>query len=61
MYATWLWDEREGTATAQENFDFSYAMFEPDDVFWTTKVGDPGPDNLLSGPYPPPRGRRRRP
>jgi hypothetical protein len=47
-YAEWLWSEREGLGTAQENFDFFYNIIPPDDEFWTVMVGDPGPDNLFN-------------
>ncbi len=46
-YAEWMWSEREGLGTAQENFDFWYGAFAADDAFWTVIVGDPGPDNLF--------------
>ena len=41
-YAEWLWSEREGLGTAQENFDFFYGAIPDDDPFWTVVVGDPG-------------------
>ena len=47
-YAEWLWSEREGLGTAQENFDFFYGVFPPDDPFWTLTIGDPGPDELFN-------------
>ncbi len=47
-YAEWLWSEREGLGTAQENFDFFYNIFPPDDDFWTLTIGDPGPDDLFN-------------
>ena len=47
-YAEWLWSEREGFGTAQENFDFwAYEAFAPDDPFWELAIGDPGPDRLF--------------
>jgi hypothetical protein len=47
-YAEWLWSEREGLGTVQENFDFFYdVVFPPDDPFWLVIVGDPGPDLLF--------------
>jgi aminopeptidase N len=42
-YAEWLWSEAQGEGTAQEVFDFTYAQFPADHVFWTVKPGDPGP------------------
>ena len=68
-YAEWLWSEREGPGTAQQIFDFVYAVFPPDSPFWSLPIGDPGPDAPLrharlrpwgDDPAPaPPRGRRR--
>jgi Peptidase family M1 domain/Peptidase M1 N-terminal domain len=47
-YAEWLWSEREGLGTVQENFDFFYdVVFPPDDPFWQVIIGDPGPDMLF--------------
>jgi aminopeptidase N len=46
-YVEWLWMDREGIATAQELFDLFYGLFPPDDAFWSTVVGDPGPDHLF--------------
>ena len=47
-YAEWLWSEREGFGTAQENFDFwAYEAIPPDDPFWELTIGDPGPDALF--------------
>ncbi|HSS36833.1 MAG TPA: M1 family aminopeptidase [Patescibacteria group bacterium] len=46
-YAEWLWSEREGLGTAQENFDFWYGVFADDDPFWTVPPGDPTPTSLF--------------
>ena len=46
-YAEWMWSEREGLGTAQENFDFFYNLVPPDDPFWQVIIGDPGPDLLF--------------
>ena len=46
-YAEWLWSEREGLGTAQDNFDFWYGIFADDDPIWTLPIGDPGPDRLF--------------
>jgi hypothetical protein len=46
-YAEWLWSDREGLGTTQENFDFFYSVIPPDDPFWSVIVGDPGPDLLF--------------
>ena len=48
-YMEWLWSEHSGGATAQEIFDF-YASFPADDPFWTTVIGDPGPEHIFDGP-----------
>ena len=48
-YAQWLWSEHEGLDTAQEIFD-SFAALPADDPFWTTTIGDPGPDLLFDLP-----------
>ncbi len=45
-YAEWLWSEREGLGTVQENFDAAYGLPE-DDPFWSITIGDPGPDALF--------------
>ena len=41
-YAEWLWSEREGLGTAQDNFDFWYGLIPDDDPFWALTIGDPG-------------------
>jgi hypothetical protein len=46
-YAEWLWSEREGLGTVQENFDFWYGLIPDDDPFWAVTIGDPGPDSLF--------------
>ena len=48
-YMEWLWSEDGGVDTAQEIFDF-YASFPEDDSFWTTVIGDPGPETCSPGP-----------
>lgn len=48
-YAEWLWSEKEGFGTAQENFDFLYEIIAADDPFWSVVVGDPGVDFLFDG------------
>jgi aminopeptidase N len=40
-YAQWLWLEREGIATAQQQFDAAYAGLPPE--LWQVVIGDPGP------------------
>lgn len=50
-YAEWLWLEREGLVTAQEQFDFLMSDLVPaDDPLWSVAPGDPGPalDQLFS-------------
>ena len=50
-YTEWLWSEREGFGTAQDNFDFFYNDFIPDDdPWWDVIIGDPGPDLLFEFP-----------
>ena len=49
-YAEWLWLEREGLVTAQDNFDFLMSEVVPaEDPLWSVPPGDPGParDQLL--------------
>ena len=48
-YAEWLWLEREGLSTAQEQFQLAYDGGPPE--FWQVVVGDPGPalGQLFSG------------
>ncbi|HEX2073273.1 MAG TPA: M1 family metallopeptidase [Geodermatophilus sp.] len=43
-YAEWLWLEREGLATVQQQFDDVYANAPAD--FWTVRIGDPGPNTI---------------
>ena len=47
-YVEWLWSEQQGSATAQDLFDFYYEIVFPEgDPFWTLPIGDPGPDSLF--------------
>jgi aminopeptidase N len=47
-YAEWLWLEREGLATVQEQFDaFMSDLLPADDPFWAAPPGDPGPGELF--------------
>jgi aminopeptidase N len=46
-YSEWLWDEDQGTATAQEVFDEVYASPAEEDALWNPPPGDPGADNLF--------------
>ena len=48
-YMEWIWSEHSGGATAQQIFDF-YASIPAEDAFWTTVIGDPGPEHLFDGP-----------
>jgi len=48
-YAEWLWSEREGLGTAQENFD-DFAGIPADDEFWNLAIGDPGPAQFFDFP-----------
>ncbi|MCF2530217.1 M1 family metallopeptidase [Yinghuangia soli] len=47
-YATWLWREEHGGATAQSVFDGLYAT-PAGDPFWNLKTGDPGRDEIFNG------------
>lgn len=47
-YTEWLWSEAGGGASAQAYFD-AYASIPGDDPFWTTRIGDPGPEHLFDG------------
>jgi aminopeptidase N len=40
QYVEWLWLEREGLSTPQDEFDFVAANAPPE--FWRTAIGDPG-------------------
>ena len=46
-YTEWLWSEREGLGSVQENFDFWYTIFTDVPEFWEVPIGDPGPDALF--------------
>ncbi|WP_420121601.1 M1 family metallopeptidase [Nakamurella sp.] len=46
-YATWLWTEHRGGATARESFDEVMAIPATDD-FWSVVVADPQPLGLFS-------------
>ena len=55
-YAEWLWSEREGFGTAQENFDGAYYGIPDEDTdFWGLAIGDPGPGSAVRLPGLPPR------
>jgi aminopeptidase N len=47
-YAEWLWSEREGLGTAQEQFD-ALASIPAGDGFWRLRIGNPGVDHLFDG------------
>jgi aminopeptidase N len=47
-YATWMWHEHDGDATAQESFEEVMAI-PADDGFWDVVVADPGPLCLFCG------------
>ena len=49
-YAEWLWSEREGLGTVQENFDSLYNGIPDDDPFWALTIGDPGPGDEFDFP-----------
>ncbi|MFC4105989.1 M1 family metallopeptidase [Micromonospora zhanjiangensis] len=48
-YAEWLWSEEQGEGTAQELFDFTYALYPADDEFWQVLPGNPGADRVFDG------------
>ncbi|HEX8632143.1 MAG TPA: M1 family metallopeptidase [Catenuloplanes sp.] len=43
-YAEWLWEEHDGGASAQDNFDATYAAASD----WKVRTGDPGKADLFS-------------
>lgn len=47
-YATWLWTEENGGATAQAAFDAWYAPARTP-AYWALPIGDPGPLGLFAG------------
>jgi aminopeptidase N len=47
-YATWLWSEHDGGATAQEQFEEVMAI-PAGSAFWRVVVADPGPLGLFTG------------
>jgi aminopeptidase N len=48
-YAEWLWSEAQGEGTAQELFDYNYALYPPEHPFWQVKPGDPGARDPFDG------------
>jgi hypothetical protein len=46
-YAEWLWAEREGRGSVQENFDASYDFFTEVPELWQLPIGNPGADHLF--------------
>lgn len=46
-YAEWLWSEEQGEGTAQELFDFIYAVYPADSGFWQVLPGAPGAANIF--------------
>ncbi len=47
-YASWLWSEHDGDATAEEQFEAVMAI-PADDEFWDVVIADPGPTHLFAG------------
>lgn len=47
-YASWIWAEHDGGATAGERFE-SVMAIPADDSFWQTVIADPGPTGLFAG------------
>ncbi|HSF98018.1 MAG TPA: M1 family metallopeptidase [Ornithinibacter sp.] len=48
-YASWLWEEHDGGATAQESFD-DVMSIPAGDGFWDIVIADPGPLGLFLDP-----------
>jgi aminopeptidase N len=46
-YAEWLWSEKQGEGTAQEIFDYLYALYPADSTTWTVAPADPGVPELF--------------
>ncbi|WP_213007604.1 M1 family metallopeptidase [Paractinoplanes toevensis] len=49
-YAQWLWQEQNGGASAQHNFDGNYADLDADSPFWAKPLDDPGADSVTEFP-----------
>ncbi len=47
-YASWIWSEDQGRATAQQSFDAVMAQ-SADSPFWDVVLADPGPTGLFAG------------
>ncbi|MGB3761635.1 MAG: M1 family metallopeptidase, partial [Ornithinimicrobium sp.] len=47
-YSTWMWNEEQGRATAQESYE-SVLSRPADDEYWDVVVADPGAMNLFAG------------
>ena len=47
-YAEWLYEEQRGDILAREWFDIYMSLYTADDPFWTSTIGDPGPDAMFS-------------
>lgn len=45
-YATWMWTEEKGGATAQQSYDEWYEEARPAE-YWELQIGDPGPLGLF--------------
>jgi aminopeptidase N len=45
-YAEWLWSERQGLGSVQQQFEDATSV-PAGDPFWTVPIGDPGPDRIF--------------
>ena len=50
LYTEALWEDHDGVATLQENFQAAWAALPADDPFWQVVVADPGPADIYSWP-----------
>ena len=46
-YATWMWTEHRGGATAQQSYNAWYAEEPAGSNYWEIQIGDPGPFGLF--------------
>jgi aminopeptidase N len=46
-YAEWLWWDRQGGPSAQQQFRVAYDAFDARERFWRSRIGDPGPGRLF--------------
>ena len=46
-YAEWLWRQKQGGPSAQQQFRAAYDGIDAGDGFWRTRIGDPGARHLF--------------